>query len=69
MGGQEERGYQEQPGDDLMRGEGIGKPLVEVDQNLDEEKLESEEAKEAMGLRIAEKWPGKGEEPDRYNNE
>jgi len=51
-----------------MEGEGIDKPLVDVDQNLDQEKLEGEEAKEAMGLRIAEKWPGKGDHSPRSND-
>ena len=51
-----------------MEGEGIDKPLVDVDQNLDQEKLEGEESKEAMGLRIAEKWPGKGDHSPRSND-
>lgn len=51
-----------------MEGEGIGKPLVDVDQNLDQEKLEGEEAKEAMGLRIAEEGPGKRDHSRRSND-
>ena len=42
-----------------MEGKGIGKPMVYVDQDLDQEELEGEESKEAVGAWILKEGPGK----------
>jgi hypothetical protein len=59
MDGEKQREEQKQPGDDLMEGKGIGKPMVYVDQDLDQEELKGEESKETVRARILKEGPRK----------